>query len=499
MRAVCGLCLAAMSVAAVAIVQLGLAAAPVLRERAPQSSGARVEGRDSAIEALATASRAAPPEFAADVLLRLSESSRIVDPEWRRELLEEAYLRAYASSEAYRVTAVATPTDSRQGAQVAASDTALTRVSLQVRVAQMMVSIDAARAREMFEWIDLDLAPGTCDSPLVPAVDEYYTTLAFIARNTYPNDTTGRGDALRFLNLFLWRAHLPSEMPAVAVALRRFRPTIDEALFLESTFRWILESSARDPRSFSSRSLDLVTELMALEDADRRLGITNWNVTRALRDYLTAQFKGARCSDSLSSDGPTADSFNAALKRRDVMPELIAPLAAGDTRPSRLLGIARIERYWRTPDARRLYEAGARLRGPDKSPVPIRVRLTEAWLTQAERLLTDLEQWTGSREALERDYLYQKAVLYTLLIDLVPQSALRTRMLRSYLEFLKHADRDRSSRTLWFAFADRLIELTHTADRRLVLNLLEESNHPVLSLYGRVDRLLGFEKVKSEK
>jgi len=64
--------------------------------------------------------------------------------------------------------------------------------------------------------------------------------------------------------------------------------------------------------------------------------------------------------------------------------------------------------------------------------------MSEGWLTQAERLLSELERWTGSREALERDYVYQKSVLYTLLVDLVPPTPLRTRTLRSFADFLKN-------------------------------------------------------------
>jgi hypothetical protein len=446
------------------------------------------QGHDAVIEALVNDARAAPPEFAADVLLRLAGASR-VGPARRREILEEAYLRAYAASESYRLAAAnSTPVDTRQNAQVIASGTALTRISLQVRVAEEMASVEPARAREMFEWIDLDLAPSRCESPIVAAVDEYYIGLAVLARMTFGNDFQGRSDALRFMSTFMWRAHLPVEMPAVAQALRRFRPTIDEAPYLEGAFRWILESSTRDPRGFSTASPDLVVQMMALEDADRTLGMPYWNVTRALRDYLVTQFRGPRCNDSLT-DGPTVEAFNAALKRRGILPETIAPLTASETRPSAMLGSATIDKYWQTIDARRLYEAGVRLRGPDKNPVPDRIRLTAAWQNQAEHLLTDLEQWSGSRERYERDYLYQKAMLYTLLVDLVPASALRTRTLRSFLDFLRHADRDRDNRLLWFAFADRLIELTRTADRAFVLDLLEDSRHPVLALYGRVERL----------
>jgi hypothetical protein len=444
--------------------------------------------RDSQIEAIAADARAAPPEFAADLLLRLAASSKVIDPEWRRELLEDAYLVAYAAPEPYRRLAVSIPIDTRQSALARSSETALTRVSLQVRAAQLMAFVDPARARELFEWIDLNLESGTCDSPLVPVVDEYYTALAVLARTTFDAGTTGRGDALQFFDLYMWRAHLPTEMPAVARALRRFRPARDEALYLEGTFRLILESGLHDPRGFASVSIDLVSRMMELEDADRGLGIAGWNVTRALRAYLKARLQGTRCADS-ESDGLAVDAFNAALRRRNVTADAVAPLASADTRPSRMLARTRIDRYWQTPDARRLYDAAVRLRGTGRNPTPIAERRTEEWRNQAERLLVDLEQWTSTREAFERDRFYQKAALYVILADLVPSGALRTRTIRSFVEFLRHTDRDREGRTMWFMFVNQLLELARSADRATVLDALEEPYHPVLTPYARLERL----------
>jgi hypothetical protein len=381
------------------------------------------------------------------------------------------------------------PPDTRQGSLTIASDTGLTRVSLQLRAVQQMAFVDPDRARELFEWIDLDLVQGSCDSPLVPVVDEYYATLATLARTTFPSSVDGRNEALRFLTLYLFRAHLPTEMPAVARALRRFRPTREEAMYLDSTFRWILESSLSDPRGFSSISLDLIARMTELEDWDRELGLTNWTVTRTLRDYLVAQFKSGRCSDSVT-DAVAVETFNAGLRRRQIQPEQIAPLSDAETRPSRILGIARLDRYWQSLDARRLNDAALRLRGPDRNPTPIRVRQVDPWQTQAAHLLTDIDQWTGTREP-ERDFLYQKSALYSVLVDLIPRGPLRLRAIRSFVDLLGHADRDRTTRTLWFAFASRVIELTHTEDRKDVLNALERSPNPVLALYGRLERTLG--------
>src|SRR5580693_6468105 len=125
--------------------------------------------RDAQIEALVMEASAAPPEFAADVLIRAADSARVIDSGWKRELLETAFMRAYGAQQDYRRGSVPMSTDTRQGADALAADTPLNRISLQVRAAEGMRHIDPDHARELFEWIDLNLEPGACESPLVPA------------------------------------------------------------------------------------------------------------------------------------------------------------------------------------------------------------------------------------------------------------------------------------------------------------------------------------------
>src|SRR5262245_38606524 len=169
--------------------------------------------RDPEVSVLVADTDLVAPDFAADALIRLSTSPRITDPAWRLELLDQAFDRTYAAQEPYRRASPhgIIPPDSRQGADLFAFETARNRVTLQVRIAQTMAALDPRRGRERFEWIDLNLAPGRCEDPLVASVDDYYTALALLARTSFAD----RGEALRFLQLYLWRAHLPSEMPAV--------------------------------------------------------------------------------------------------------------------------------------------------------------------------------------------------------------------------------------------------------------------------------------------
>jgi hypothetical protein len=441
--------------------------------------------RDADLSVLVADTDLVPADFAADALIRLSGSSRITDHAWRLELLDQAFQRTYGAQDQYRRSSPpGVPPDSRQGAELFAATTALNRLSLQVRIAQMMAMIDPRRGRELFEWIDLNLAPGVCEDPLVPAVDDYYAALSSLARTSFGSD---RGEALRFLQLYLWRAHLPSEMPAVARALQRFRPSAYEATYLEGVFQNILDSGTIDPRGFSAADLDIVTRVADLQKAYRDIGVLNFHLLDTLREYLITQLKGPRCSDSVTESMVPA-SYNAAVVRLGAQ-KLVDLMDPNGVRPSKMLGTARIEMYWQTAEARRLHEDAIDLRGRGQNPLPIRIRQTQQWRDQAERLIADLVQWTGRREASERDYFFQKSFLLSGLIELMPRSSVRSLALRSFVEFMRNSHLDRDRRSLWFGFLTRLLEMARGEDRREILAALENSGHPVLSLYARMERI----------
>jgi hypothetical protein len=440
--------------------------------------------RDATIEFLEADAAAVPPEFESDVLLRLSQLPK-VDRAWRHEMLDTAYLRAYAAPEQYRrSTNLQIPADSRQGAQLFAYATALTRVTLQLRAVQLMSRIEPLHARDLFEWIELDLAPGACADPLVPAVDDYYGTLGSLAGSAYANN---RGDGIQFLEYYAWRAHLPSEIPAVARAMQRFRQGPVEAAYLEGLLRLILQGSSLDGPGFSSAALDIVSRITDLQIADTATGMTGFTAMDALRSYLAAQLKAPRCADNVSAT-VTPSAFNAALRRARADSE-VSPLEPGLTLPLATVGPARIDMYWQSRDAARLHDGMTRLHGPDAAPVPTRTRQTTEWRNQAERLLTDVEQWSGLSELAERDYFYEKSALFTWMLDLIPPGALHARALHAFVEFLRHTEADINRRMLWFAFVNRLLELAHGASRTEILSAMEQSHQPVLSLYARLERI----------
>ena len=443
--------------------------------------------RDPMIEDLVAATSTVQPEFAADILIRVGTSQKMSDPEWKRELLEQAFRRAAAAHEPHRRAAILLAPDTRQGALMQAYDTRLDRVSLQSRVVLAMLPLDPDRALELFEFIDVYLESARCEDPLIPVADEYYNALAQIARSMARQGDQARADAFQLLVLYLWRARLPSEMPAVVKAIRAFKPSVAEAAYLDETLRSILDHSVRDARGFSSVGIDLVQKISDLADDEHEAGLTPSILLHGFRRYLVEQLTGPRCADSVSED-PIAAAFNAVLSHPGVASRGLEPITVKETRPSRMLAPAAIEWYWRLADPRRLHEQLGRLHGPDRQPLSEARRRAPDWRAQADAFLTDLERWGGARELSEADNFYQRGVLFASLFDLSPHADLRARTMRGLLDLLRHSMVIRERPELWFLPAVRLLESQRGAQRREVLDAFERSGQATLMLYAHASR-----------
>src|SRR5262249_40697487 len=134
--------------------------------------------------------------------------------------------------------------------------------------------------------------------------------------------------------------------------------------------------------------------------------------------------------------------------------------------------------------------AAIELRGTGAAPVPLRVRQSEEWQDRAERLLVDIEQWTGNGERTDRDYFFQKSSLYVALLDLVPSSKLRTKTIDAFADFLRHKHDDRDAEPMWFAFVNRLLEFSRGDDGPQILRAFEDAQHPALWVYAQLERLI---------
>src|SRR5215471_8578089 len=97
--------------------------------------------------------QSAPPELAADALLRVAASERNQDREWKIELLEDSFQMAALARQPNRQKVIGSRIVDRSRAEVLslAFDQRLDRLSLQGRVVREMFKLDKAKALDMFQ------------------------------------------------------------------------------------------------------------------------------------------------------------------------------------------------------------------------------------------------------------------------------------------------------------------------------------------------------------
>src|SRR5690349_19259515 len=94
---------------------------------------------------------AAPPELAADILLRLVEARKVPDKKIKTAILEQAFVLAGSAHHSLKLT-VGTAnifTDSDVGVVIMAHENKLDALSLRCRVIRLMLEIDPKRALEL--------------------------------------------------------------------------------------------------------------------------------------------------------------------------------------------------------------------------------------------------------------------------------------------------------------------------------------------------------------
>ena len=448
---------------------------------------AEQSSRDPEIESLAFRTVSVSPELAADVLLRLAASPRVTDPSWKRELVDLAWERSFSAREPFRREAANAPPDSRAAADTLAFDTKLDRVNLQTRAVVQTLRLSAARAREMFEWIDFELKPQPCEEPLVPVLDEYYSTLAAVARTAFGESFIERADGLWFFQLYMWKASRPQEMLGITRATLQYKASPPDAQYLESVLQWIFEHSVQDARAFSASGIDLVARVAELDAYDVAQQVTGGTLLRAFRRYLVSQFSGPRCVDS-QTEFTAADMFNRLASRRADGVADLKPIARSDTRPSRMLGPVRYDRMWQTGESQRLRSVAAALYGNGRQAHTEAYKAGREWQDAARRFVEDLERWNGAHEPNDRDYYYEKSALLTGLLEIAPAGAIKSRALGDLVAFLKRTS-GRQAPAAWYAHVKRLVDLATGREREAILDAMEQSDDPALAIYARLDRM----------
>jgi hypothetical protein len=461
------------------------------------SKGEVEDKRDRELEAIVAALPGMSPEFGSDVAIRLAASDGISDRGVKINLLTRAFYLAESAQESVKRVAVSGIVDSSSGYREIAFYLNLDRVSLQSRAVDALLAVDAKRARNLFEQMTAPaLPPLACEEPLAYDVSLPYEVLGRLAAQGFTAKERAEGRHLALLRTYVGELRSHAQViPAVHLLQTTALSSGDEAE-LVAVFSHSLERLEGDERSFanamSSEGLTAFGRLIIQLEAKE---ISTAGLLQALRTYLVANFGGTRCPEiARSRDEGGLPSVIVGFNK-EMLPSIqkvqIRPIKAEEIQDFQILSGPAVDSYWQSSPSRDLLVGCQKLRfGSNGEPYTLEQRKEFSWAAQLADYVTALESWKPDNE-VAADFFHEKSVLYTSLIDLVPEGPDRLKIIDSYVSFLELNDFATKSRIEWFMHVNDLIKVSHRwpeTDRRELLKTLLNSRDVNLNLYAQLDR-----------
>jgi hypothetical protein len=405
--------------------------------------------------------QAAPPEFAADALLRIVESRKITSRDIQRDLVEQAFRLATTAKFPLRMKGLpGTLVDTRSGFLSRAYDLKLDALSLESRAVTDLLAVDVPAARELFQEIPLPaLAPLTCDDAMVYDVDDFYLPMAAIVNSAFTPKERAKEEHVNFLLGYLGQATSPAQLAPLARVIKTVGVTKEQREILWNRFNGLLETLQSDDRSYAAT----LGAISAEAGPEMQISLEKYK-------QRGQSCKGDRAAPSV-------------------------PARPGNTRSNTPESTPKLDRYWQSEAAKRIRESGLRLRSTaDGHFYTDAERATQAWQERLADFMGELAEWTPDQEQSEADYYHEKCIVFEMLVELTPPGAEREKTLGDFVDFISNSDLQQQSPVEWFMQANSMLERVRPYQHGELAKLLEAYEHsgnPVLALAVTLESVLG--------
>ncbi len=153
---------------------------------------------------------------------------------------------------------------------------------------------------------------------------------------------------------------------------------------------------------------------------------------------------------------------------------------------------SRPDGFWQSDQGKRLLDRGVHLRAKQNGTFYTDAeRDTPEWYAQLTDYMTDVAGWTSSDERDEATFYHQKAIVYEMLVELIPHGPERDKAIQAYVDFVANSSLQREKPVEWFFHAQSLLDRvrnTNNGEPGKVIAAFENSGNPVLLLYVALDR-----------
>jgi hypothetical protein len=253
-----------------------------------------------------------------------------------------------------------------------------------------------------------------------------------------------------------------------------------ESFIISQAFANALKKISADDRSFSAALIrnTSTSGIFRLVNLYKKTAVPYDQILSNYRSYLARHLHAARCEDNVKLLEWQLKELNFAYPDTPFSIEDSKPLSVEESPPNNV--------YFQSPQVRTLLSELRDLRGYDDDET--REPYTSlSWQEKMLDYLRRLEAWDGSSESDEADYFHQKCILYKMLLLITPAGAQSDQALFSYLKLLNDQKAISESRVEWLWHLNELIHSINEKpgqERRRLLNMVANSNNPILQVYG---------------
>jgi len=454
------------------------------------------------LDALVAATRTAPAEFAADVLIRLAALDR-VDQSRKIELLDQAFHRAASATQPYKRRSVILRVGSFGPYFNRVYSQDLDALSLRLRAVEALLPLDSRKARELFLQIPpLRLTPLTCADFLAYDPSRFYQVLGELLRRSFTDEETAHGEPAKLLARYAGAFASPVEIAPLAHVLAGAGLSDSEFRSLLASFTAALAKVAGDDRSFTA-SASVGKEILALVDEAKRRQVSPLPLIESYRVYLVVNLSAVRCADNdllqpagqsfglvtgQPADSPATDRiafFNGKIR---IAP--LQPIQESESQPARIEGAVTGLLSCQDEDCRAIAKQFRGLVfGPTGAVYQPAERAAPEWQAKLQAMLTSLADWRESSGNSSLELFREKSAVYAELLNLLPGGPERELVLHAILAHVAGNRVQNVNPVEWFLPVNALIGRT-TLDPLGLAKFAEDlrrSSDRLVALYANLE------------
>jgi len=411
---------------------------------------AAAAGPSLEIQSVIDLAQGAPPEIAADALIRIAALDQL--PKERRvDLLEQAFGLAPFAPQPYKRRSALARAIGPAGFLNRVYEQDLDTLSLQLRAIEGLLPLAPQKARQLFLGIAPVILPQlSCDDFLVYDIDRFYAVLERVAAQTFSAKEVREEEPAKFLVGYLASVGSAAQVAGAARLVAGSAGTDAEFQSLVTSFAGALGRISSDSRSFLYGANAAAADIQKLAEQSQRRRMSPQVVLEAYRQFLANHLAGAPCADNgkvvwSATAAGVATYFNDHLAIPPLPPIDVSALSPPTT-DGELKGL----KWCEDSECRSIHEQYQTLvLGQAGAFKQNREREQTEWQSKARDFLDSMAGWTQSTGLTPVEYFREKIAMFSEFLIVVPNGPTREFVLQSMLAFLRQTQLPPENRPEW--------------------------------------------------